>query len=192
MLAERAKSRPAMTAAGAKQPCPVARVAREDWDAITSDGHFGALERGGLELAAIITLVPPDETSAQAFSALRAVSQDTTPRRLPVYHLPTFFLDTLIPDLTSFTSSSTPCPTPSTSPSDSLILAVRTPLDSLVDLFARREGIPHEDDPSSTAAYAIYSGPLGIGGGDALPLLIALWRCRLWSGEGWQAMELTR
>lgn len=189
MFAERVKSRPASTPAGAKRPCPVARVDAGAWDAALQSGHLDSLAVSGLDLVAVLSLRPSLEGTRDEFSTLCRAS-DGSARQIPVYHLPTFFLDTILPPIRPSTPRSTSLSASEPSSAEVLGLAVEAPLDSLVDLFARREGAVANRSPSDSAVYAIYAPASGTDSDEGtLPLLIALWRCRLWLGEGWRGAE---
>lgn len=130
------------------------------------------------------------------------------PSLVPIFHLPTFVNTCIVPRVRStepidFSKPAPPPPLP-VSPAF-LVESVRESLDSLVDLFLRRAErlalgttaptppvpIAKERD-ERVAAYAVYAPVLETTGSldddgvaDSAPLVVALWRCRLWVGEGW-------
>ena len=152
-------------------------------------------------------LVPTD------LATLQHASPSFSPSFVPIFHLPTFFNACIAPPplfpSPPPTNPPTLLPPSATLPPRSpafLLDSIRDSLDTLADLFHRRaERLALGSSPPSppvriererddrVAAYAIYAPVLGTTGrgkgddgvADSVPLLLALWRCRLWVGEGW-------
>ena len=123
------------------------------------------------------------------------------------YHLSTFLAGIVLPP------SSLPPRSPITDPPDPsahLLAATRRPLDILLDLLSRRlarlaptstpTAFPQPPPPPTDSTLFVLSAPgaAALEAGDEaaqrqaedlVPLVLALERCRMWSGEGWAAVE---
>ncbi|KAM0749567.1 hypothetical protein T439DRAFT_327248 [Meredithblackwellia eburnea MCA 4105] len=207
MFSERAKSKSATLASGAMRDCPAVEVGQGDWEKITDsvsegingDSPLKVLDKDGKRLRAVISFSPSATLREGNHDRLAilvpldsAASTDATAssigsRIIPVFNLNDFLSSVVTPpsDLTSATGA-----VPSLS--DEACGA----LNSLINLFARRYPSSQVGDTSnpSDKIYAIYAdegdqsgrtASVTVSEADVNPLLIALWRCWLWTGEGW-------
>jgi hypothetical protein len=213
MFAERAKSWP-NSGDGELSACPILAVAGSELEA-----ELAALEgkEGGREVIAILDFSPSssDPSPPQPFSSLHSL--DST-RQIPRYHLPTFFSSVILPPSTLPPLSSSPAesdsptpPLPLPSAGDVLLSSACSHFDRLIDLWARRA---KRSDPSSSPSppstasgnnlYLLLGPPASPAPStpptseallrarqtnDIAPLLLALKRCGLWVGEGWEKTE---
>lgn len=183
------------------RPCPVRRLDVGEWERLLEEGHLeGLRDERGREIAAVVrfgnkAVGEPDEDRLSWILPL--VNPDTLlPSSFPHPTAPVYsvshFLD----------SAQLP---PSASTRVALSARVEHWLGATVALFARRgaqppvgsaEAAPAAPIPPAAAGtdkvYVIYApGATGdrqlpTGDEDVAPLLQALWRCRLWVGEGWE------
>lgn len=162
--------------------CPVRKLARGE------EAELSA-EREGMKLVAILDLSTSTSAEGHGLLTFPLPAFPTVPR----YHLAPFLSAALVPP-------ASPSSTPPDQQQDDPLTALRQSLDGLRTLFARRrmdqvQGEEQEENLEG-AVYALYA-PTGAGEGsvegkgevgaveDVVPLLLALWRCALWCGEGW-------
>jgi hypothetical protein len=193
MIGERVKGWSRDVEGGRARPCPVVRMTGKQWALASEGGKVSGMEREGMELVAALHLgekaAMGEDGGIERMSTLLATTSPAgSPSFVPVYRLSRFFDGVVLP----FTES--PDVTPSSSTSD-LIANARSPLDDLIALFDRRAArlnpdplSPSTPDPLQFSVYAIYA-PTSGRAEDVVPLLHALWRCRLWCGEGWEGAE---
>ncbi|ORY88668.1 hypothetical protein BCR35DRAFT_329907 [Leucosporidium creatinivorum] len=193
MVGERVRSRPVLVDGGKRRECPVRRLG--SLAELSKDGAEQE-SAGDMNLVAVVDLTEPEATIKDGPLSTLLPSDSSAPS-IPVYHLAHFFKSALFPPNPSTTNFEEPSPRPS-----HLISSLRTPFDDLIALFAKRAARdsptstippPSDTEPLDSASlpiYAIYSPTSSLeptAAEDVVPLLVALWRCRLWSGEGWTA-----
>lgn len=191
MFGERVGSRTVLVAGGERRECPVRPVR----SLVELSGNGIEREReAGLSLVAVLDLTEPAADSEDV-TVSTFLPSSSSAASVPVYQLAHFFHNALLPPNTSSLASDEVHTPPS-----NLITSLRAPLDDLIALFAKRaarllpapiipnEGDEHTVSPSTPSIYAIFSSTTPrepTAAQDVVPLLIALWRCRLWNGEGW-------
>lgn len=186
LLAERIKSRKA------GYSCPVRRLTQEEWDK----------PQGGDLPAVLIKLHPPSSVTQQPLSAFVLPSAQSTTKIIK-YDLSTLFA-TIIRPPSVLRTGVNPIS------SSSLVEEAQSAIEDCLGLLERRRTRGGENSATSLKELEVGAGRsasnieekgwigYGIGHGkkdvstvldgqkDILPLLVALWRLRLWSGEGWE------
>ncbi|GAA5897624.1 hypothetical protein JCM8208_000215 [Rhodotorula glutinis] len=208
LVAERVKAWPAAWGADDPRRAPVRCVRREELEeAVGELGEAGRRVVGVLDLSPLSSSTSGDADAApRPFSStLPSTSSAPLARR---YHLSTFLAGVVLPP-----SSLPPPPPPPDDPPDPaahLLASTRHPLDTLLSLLSRRPtrlnppSAPSPPSPPSSPPAAgnlfVLSAPgaAALEAGDEaaqrqaedlVPLVLALERCRMWSGEGWAGDE---
>ncbi|GAA5852886.1 hypothetical protein JCM9279_006214 [Rhodotorula babjevae] len=203
LVAERIQAWPAAWTLDARR-APVRRVHADELDEVLRE-----LGDGGRRVVGILDLSPPFSSAGDADPAPPSFSS-TLPQRSPSpparrYHLSTFLAGVVLPPCSL---PQPPPPEDPPTPSSHLLAATRQPLDALLDLLSRRLA---RLDPPSTASpppppppisgdLFVLSAPGSTAleaadegaqrqAEDLVPLVLALERCRMWSGEGWAEEE---
>lgn len=171
MYGERIKCRPALSSARIPRICPVRRLGKEEVDRVDKGGLEG-MEREGMKLCAVVDL---REREGGRFSILRGTTSSPS---IPIYNLPHFLRDIILP------------PTIDEKP-EPIVQAIEGSLEGIITRFTSRLPPSSPSPISSPPIYAMYQ-PIALTGHDdeglqdIIPLLLSLWRCRLWTGEGWE------
>jgi len=202
LLFERARARSAWVGGGESEGegprslrrSPVGRLSEAEWGRVTAEGHLGGLldQAEGREVAGVVRLGPGGIAGAEEdqLSWLLPLHDPSSaeppfmsPPSAPVYNIAAFLDSPALP--------------PSAAGAGPLSGRAHHWLAATVALFARREA---DAGPSQTSREAADAGGVFViynpsradselpvaGGDDVVPLLQALWRCRLWVGEGWE------
>lgn len=178
MLVERVKSRPAFLEGGRLRPCPIRRIGEDAGQVVEGMTLVAVLDFARAELGT--NGAPPSPSSSPPVSTYRLSS----------------FLDTAqLPSPSVSASSDTPT---------DLITSIRSALDDLMSVFARRSSrlstteldscadgsAQVADEADAATLYAIYapndSAEAVMAREDLVPLLLALYRMQLWQGQGWE------
>ena len=179
-------------------------VAVVSFESITQESPFSSLLPSAPE--------PPGDTPATSLSTIDSdptspsLPADLSTNSIPFYHLSNFFASIVSPPATppidSLDMGQLEPPSPTNAGLD-LLVEIRQELDQTIKLFSKRRTALKElseasDSPNSSGSgvYGIYStisvdsiGDQTPPPGDAIPLLLALRRVRLWIGEGWTEGE---
>lgn len=202
LLAERVKAWPAAWVAGALK-APVRRVKEFEIDkALRQMEEAGRRVLGVLDLSPHVPAAISDGADGPHPPPARFASTIALPPSHPVarhYRLSTFLSGVVLPPSASTSPTGEPQP-----PAAHLLAATRAPLDALLALLERRlsrldagAGAPSSSEgdlyvlsaPSPSPASSAEAAAAQRQAEDLVPLLVALERCRLWSGEGWQAED---
>lgn len=181
--------------------CLVAMVSFESRDA---ESPFSSLLPSPPKIAIDTAAIPPSLVDSDPTAP--SLPADLSINSIPFYHLSNFFASIVSPpalppvDAPPTEQSHSP---PSTNAGLDLLVEIRKDLDQTIRLFSKRSRTPQESSsasdqptPSLSGVYGIYStiSTNSIGDqtpppSDAIPLLLALRRVRLWTGEGWSEGE---
>ncbi|KPV72845.1 uncharacterized protein RHOBADRAFT_46435 [Rhodotorula graminis WP1] len=193
LVAERVKAWPAASIPDVRR-APVLRVRVDELESTARE-----LDAAGRRLVGVLDLSPLPSTGEVADPAPRGPFSSNVPLASAAssarrYHLPTFLTGLVLPP----SSLSPPSPTADPpDPSAHLLALTRHPLDSLVDFLSRRlarldsTSSPSPPPPSEGDLFVL-SAPKACDDAaaqrqaeDLVPLVLALERCRMWSGEAW-------
>lgn len=158
---------------------------------------------------ASVDRTPTSPSNLETDPSSPSLPADLTNDAIPFYHLSNLFSSIVLPPSTRTLDLPPPVTSPTSSKVDSppesdggvrLLNEIRGELDKTIKLFAKRIRPPSTiavDPPTApSGVYGIYStistktiGDQTAAPSDAIPLLLALRRVRMWTGEGWTEAE---